>query len=113
MGAYTFVADLLRTFHGIEPVFIGRDTAASPAVGSKHMHKDQQEAIIAAVVGPSPKADKAKAKPVHTVVTANGKNSAKAPSANAGKSEPVASSKAARGTSTAGKTSGKPISSKR
>jgi len=117
MGAYTFVADLLRTFHGIEPVFIGRDTAASPAVGSKHMHKDQQEAIIAAVVGPSPKADKGKAKPVHTVVTANGtigvKPEAKATSKPAAKPAGAASARASTGTSTGGKPAGKPMSTKR
>jgi len=101
MGAYSFVADQLRTVHGIEPVYIGRDTAASPAVGSKHVHKDQQEAIISAVVGPSPKADKSKAaKQVHTVVTAAQSNGvAKSTAKPAQKGSP--------------KAAGKPISSKR
>jgi 2-oxoglutarate dehydrogenase E1 component len=95
MGAYTFVADQLRTTHGIEMVYIGRDTAASPAVGSKHVHKDQQEAIITAVVGPSPKADKAKAaKPVRTVVnSSNGNGASHASAKKAAKAGPNATSK--------------------
>lgn len=53
MGAYHFIADKLRTRLGIaELPYIGRDTNASPAVGSKQRHKAEQEGIITQAVGP-------------------------------------------------------------
>jgi 2-oxoglutarate dehydrogenase E1 component len=54
-GAYLFVDDLLRTGLGIEKLgYIGRETSASPAVGSKTAHKHQQEAILTKAVGALP-----------------------------------------------------------
>ena len=41
--------------------YIGRETSATPAVGSKHAHKYQQEQVISAAIGPLPEAAKDKA----------------------------------------------------
>ncbi|HYE60499.1 MAG TPA: 2-oxoglutarate dehydrogenase E1 component [Phycisphaerales bacterium] len=56
-GAYLFVADQFKTELGIDLPYIGRDTSATPAVGSKKADYIQQEAVIAAAIGPSKKAD--------------------------------------------------------
>ncbi len=57
MGAYLFIADALKSQLGVDPLtYIGRDASASPAVGSKHRHKDEQESILERAVGPRPKA---------------------------------------------------------
>jgi 2-oxoglutarate dehydrogenase E1 component len=53
-GAYTFIADEMRTRFGIDPGYIGRPASATPAVGSKHKHKEQQEELIAEAMGPLP-----------------------------------------------------------
>src|SRR6185295_9562462 len=56
MGAYLFIADALKSQLGVDPLsYIGRDASASPAVGSKHRHKDEQESILERAVGPKPK----------------------------------------------------------
>jgi 2-oxoglutarate dehydrogenase E1 component len=52
-GGYLFISDILRSRLGIEATYIGRRAAASPAVGSKTVHKHEQEDIIAAAVGPA------------------------------------------------------------
>ncbi|MCC6659269.1 MAG: 2-oxoglutarate dehydrogenase E1 component [Phycisphaerales bacterium] len=56
-GAYTHMAGLLTAADGKSPLpYIGRDAAASPAVGSKTAHKAQQEQILTKAVGPLPAA---------------------------------------------------------
>ena len=54
-GAYLFIADQFRTHLGVELKYIGREASATPAVGSKRADKLQQEAVIAAAIGPKPK----------------------------------------------------------
>lgn len=59
MGGYLFVADVLETKAGTgRPGYIGRPAAASPAVGSKKVHKKEQEMILAAAIGPLPEGEK-------------------------------------------------------
>jgi 2-oxoglutarate dehydrogenase E1 component len=59
MGAFLYMADALRDQLGLDKlIYIGRDASASPAVGSKHRHKDEQESIIERAIGPKPKAAK-------------------------------------------------------
>ncbi len=58
MAGFLFISDQMQTHLGIErPRYIGRPSAASPAVGSKRVHKIEQEQIIASAVGPKPEAD--------------------------------------------------------
>jgi len=68
-GAYHFMDDSLRNDMGIDKItFIGRETSASPAVGSKHAHKQQQEQLLTEAIGalPDTKTGGAKAKqPAH------------------------------------------------
>ncbi len=45
-GAWSFVRPHLRTILGRDPEYVGREEAASPAVGSHRMHKREQEAIL-------------------------------------------------------------------
>jgi 2-oxoglutarate dehydrogenase E1 component len=45
-GAYTFIADRLRTDLGIDLAYIGREASASPAVGSLNVHKETQARIL-------------------------------------------------------------------
>jgi 2-oxoglutarate dehydrogenase complex dehydrogenase (E1) component-like enzyme len=53
--------DVLRNQLGYPKLtYIGRDASATPAVGSKHSHKDQQEAVLAGAIGSLPAAAKAK-----------------------------------------------------
>ena len=55
MGAWRHMEAALREDLGVERVrYIGRPRSASPAVGSKHAHKDEQEAILTAAVGAAP-----------------------------------------------------------
>ncbi len=55
MGAYLFVSDRLTTLLGEDrPRYIGRPESASPAVGSKRIHKAEQEQIITEAIGPAP-----------------------------------------------------------
>ncbi len=63
MGAFLYIADVLRTRLGIEKVgYIGRDTAASPAPGSKKKDRAQQYAVINHAMGEagSPAPEKAR-----------------------------------------------------
>jgi 2-oxoglutarate dehydrogenase E1 component len=54
-AAYLFVANKLDIELGLpRPLFIGRPSSGSPATGSKHQHKYEQEAIISKTVGPKP-----------------------------------------------------------
>jgi 2-oxoglutarate dehydrogenase E1 component len=53
-GCYLYVADVFRSNFSIELKYIGRDPSATPAVGSKHADLIQQEAVIAAAIGPAP-----------------------------------------------------------
>jgi 2-oxoglutarate dehydrogenase E1 component len=65
-GGYLFVADISRSELETELSYIGRATCASPATGSKHLHKDQQEAILTEAIGPMP------AKAVESAKSGNG-----------------------------------------
>lgn len=51
-GAFTFMDDILRHQFDISAVYIGREASASPAVGSKTVHKYQQETILNRAVAP-------------------------------------------------------------
>lgn len=51
-GAYLFISDMVRGALGVNLGYVGRRAAASPAVGSKSVHKHEQEDIISAAVGP-------------------------------------------------------------
>jgi 2-oxoglutarate dehydrogenase E1 component len=53
-GAYIYIADRFQTDLKLALPYIGREPSASPAVGSKHVHKDQQEEILTAAIGPAP-----------------------------------------------------------
>ncbi len=53
-GGYLYMADVFRTVFGRELAYIGRPAAATTATGSKHRHKDQQEALIVAAIGEAP-----------------------------------------------------------
>ena len=55
MGGYRHVAETLTAELGVDrPAYIGRPAAASPAVGSKRVHKREQERIITEAIGPEP-----------------------------------------------------------
>jgi 2-oxoglutarate dehydrogenase E1 component len=58
-GAYLFISDRLRSELGIEARYIGRETSATPAVGSKRKHKKEQEAILSEAIGPEAAASNA------------------------------------------------------
>jgi 2-oxoglutarate dehydrogenase E1 component len=64
-GAFLFMDDILRTTLGIDRLmYFGRETSASPAAGSKTVHKYQQESILSRAMGPlSDAKGKAEAKP--------------------------------------------------
>ena len=46
MGAWTYIAPLLGRAAGQEVEYAGRPTAASPAVGSKAWHDQQQKELV-------------------------------------------------------------------
>ena len=55
MGGGMFVTDQLVSVLGIDrPRYIGRPPSASPAVGSKRIHKGEQEAILTEAIGAKP-----------------------------------------------------------
>ena len=55
MGSYRFVADqMAMRMQRAELPYIGRATSASPAVGSKRVHKIEQNRILTEAVGPAP-----------------------------------------------------------
>ncbi len=58
-GAYLYAQDVFRTKLGIDLAYIGRETSATPAVGSKKADHIQQDAVITAAIGANPGADKA------------------------------------------------------
>ncbi len=59
-AAYVYVNNKCETELEMERLrYIGRPSAATPATGSKKMHKVEQEAIIAEAIGPLPDADAA------------------------------------------------------
>jgi 2-oxoglutarate dehydrogenase E1 component len=47
MGAWSFLRPYLAEAMGREPLYVGRDAAAAPAVGSHRLHKEEQEQILA------------------------------------------------------------------
>jgi 2-oxoglutarate dehydrogenase E1 component len=51
-GAFLYAMDAFRERAGIELSYSGRPASATPATGSEHAHKKQQEKILSAVVGP-------------------------------------------------------------
>jgi 2-oxoglutarate dehydrogenase E1 component len=55
MGAYLFVDDVFRNELGRSGLaYLGREASATPAVGSKHAHKDEQEGLLTKIIGPAP-----------------------------------------------------------
>ncbi|MEN0020368.1 MAG: 2-oxoglutarate dehydrogenase E1 component [Planctomycetota bacterium] len=52
-GAGLFVADRMRSELAIELPFIGRAASPTPAVGSKRMHKLEQEKLLTDAIGPA------------------------------------------------------------
>ena len=46
MGAWTFIAPQLEEIFGRKPIYAGRDTAASPAVGLLALHRQQLAAFL-------------------------------------------------------------------
>jgi 2-oxoglutarate dehydrogenase E1 component len=55
MGGGMYVTDQLVSVLGIgRPRYIGRPPSASPAVGSKRIHKAEQEMILTEAIGPKP-----------------------------------------------------------
>ncbi len=50
-GAYLFMSDVFRSTLGRDLAYLGRPTSATPAPGSKHHHKDQQEALLTEAIG--------------------------------------------------------------
>jgi 2-oxoglutarate dehydrogenase E1 component len=62
-GCYLYMADVFRTRFGLELAYIGRETSATPAVGSKNADLAQQEAVIAAAIGPAPAKKETEPKP--------------------------------------------------
>ncbi|MFM9994406.1 MAG: 2-oxoglutarate dehydrogenase E1 component [Phycisphaerales bacterium] len=54
MGAYLFMEDAVRAMSLGPLAYIGREPSATPATGSKSLHKGQQEEIISRAVGPKP-----------------------------------------------------------
>ncbi|USN98221.1 MAG: 2-oxoglutarate dehydrogenase E1 component [Phycisphaeraceae bacterium] len=58
MGGGMYVTDQITAFLGVErPRYIGRMPSASPAVGSKRVHKSEQEHLITEAIGPKPLQD--------------------------------------------------------
>jgi len=47
MGAWSFLRPHLARLLGSEPLYVGRKAAASPAVGSHRLYKEEQERIVA------------------------------------------------------------------
>jgi len=63
MGAFLFMADTLREQTGMDSiVYIGRDTSASPAAGSKKKDRAQQESVITRAIGAKASANKVQSK---------------------------------------------------
>ncbi len=48
MGAWPYIAPLLEEIAGRKPLYAGRDSSASPAVGSLVLHKAEQSALVEA-----------------------------------------------------------------
>ena len=51
-GAGLFVLDRLRDELGINGRYVGRPSSPTPAVGSKRVHKKEQEALLQTIIGP-------------------------------------------------------------
>lgn len=51
MGAWTFVAPRLEEILGLPVQYVGRDSSASPATGSKAVHDREQAEIVQAAIG--------------------------------------------------------------
>jgi 2-oxoglutarate dehydrogenase E1 component len=60
-GSFLFVADRVEHEMGIRDLaYIGRPASASPAVGSKKVHKVEQERLLTQAIGPAPESDGSK-----------------------------------------------------
>jgi 2-oxoglutarate dehydrogenase E1 component len=65
-GGYLYMDDLLRNQLGYERLsYIGREASATPAVGSKHGHKVQQEQVITEAIGAAPAKSKTEPAKAH------------------------------------------------
>jgi 2-oxoglutarate dehydrogenase E1 component len=54
-GGYLYMEDVVRHQLGMSGLkYIGRESSATPATGSKHAHKVQQEEVIAVAIGSLP-----------------------------------------------------------
>ena len=53
MGAWSFVSEEAREQLGVEFQYVGRSRAAAPATGSKHLHDEEQRALVAQALGPA------------------------------------------------------------
>ena len=63
MGSYLFVADRMEHAMGLKDlIYIGRASSSSPAVGSKRVHKIEQDKILTEAIGPAPDTSDAKSK---------------------------------------------------
>jgi len=51
-GAFRFVESVLREDHEVEVVYVGRDSSATPAVGSSKIHATEQAEILAQALAP-------------------------------------------------------------
>jgi 2-oxoglutarate dehydrogenase E1 component len=51
MGAWTFVAPRLQELLGVPIQYVGRDSSASPATGSKLVHDHEQAELVEAAIG--------------------------------------------------------------
>jgi len=46
-GAWGFVRPRLTALLGREPVYVGREAAASPATGNHKVHQEEERALVA------------------------------------------------------------------
>jgi 2-oxoglutarate dehydrogenase E1 component len=55
-GAFIYIADIFREKLGLNLEYIGRSPSASPATGSEHAHKDEQDKhVLTPAIGAGPK----------------------------------------------------------
>ncbi|HYF15495.1 MAG TPA: 2-oxoglutarate dehydrogenase E1 component [Phycisphaerales bacterium] len=72
-GGYLFCADVFREQLGINLGYIGRPASATPATGSEHRHKEEQDRLLTAAVGAAGGEQSApKEKPARGAVAAKG-----------------------------------------
>ena len=61
MGSYLFIADRMEHQMGLKDlVYVGRAASSSPAVGSKRVHKIEQDRLLTEAIGAAPENDESK-----------------------------------------------------